>query len=84
MLAGPHVQGFQIHDHTGAHLADEEMDLMHAERVQQLQRLAFRHIPKLMELSLSTVGTLEKRATLEKYLNMLDPDVSPRTASGYP
>ena len=34
------------------------MTLLHAERVQQLQRLCFKHVPKLMELALSTVRPL--------------------------
>lgn len=49
------------------------MALAHAEKIQQLQRLVFKHVPKLMELALSTVSSLEKRATLERYLAMLSP-----------
>ena len=49
------LQGFQINDHTGSHLSDEEMMILHAERVQGLQRLCFKHVPKLMELAMSTV-----------------------------
>jgi hypothetical protein len=36
-----------------------------------LQRLAFHHIPKLMEMALATVGALEQRPTLEKFLQVL-------------
>jgi intron-binding protein aquarius len=64
-------QAFQINDHTGAHLTDEDVSLAHAERITQLQRLVFKHVPKLMELALSTVSSLEKRTTLQRYLEML-------------
>ena len=44
---------FPIHDHTGDPLAQEDVTAAHYERVQQLQRLFFKHVPKLKELALA-------------------------------
>lgn len=48
---------FPIHDHSGDPLGEEEVTAAHYERVQQLQRLFFRHVPKLRELALANCGT---------------------------
>lgn len=48
---------FPIDDHTGESLGEEEVTAAHYERVQQLQRLFFKHVPKLRELALSNCGT---------------------------
>ena len=37
--------------------AEEDVTTAHYEKVQQLQRLFFRHIPKLRELALANCGT---------------------------
>lgn len=50
---------FPIHDHTGDPLGEEEVTAAHYERVQQLQRLFFKHVPKLRELALANCGTGE-------------------------
>lgn len=44
------------------------MTATHYERLQQLQRLFFRHWPKLQELALANCGTVEKREVLRKEL----------------
>jgi len=66
-------QGFEIDDHTGSQLSDDEMASAHYERLQQLQRLAFKHIPELRELALSSCGAIEKRAALTRHLQALSP-----------
>ena len=48
---------FPIHDHTGDPLTQEDVTAAHYERVQQLQRLFFKHVPKLKELALANCGT---------------------------
>ena len=48
---------FPIHDHTGDPLSEDEVTAAHYERVQQLQRLFFKHVPKLRELALANCGT---------------------------
>lgn len=40
----------------------------------QVQRLFFKHVHKLRDLALANCGTVEKRDTLRKYLNLLEPD----------
>lgn len=48
---------FPIHDHTGDPLSEEDVTAAHYEHVQQLQRLFFKHVPKLRELALANCGT---------------------------
>lgn len=42
--------------------------------VVQVQRLFFKHVHKLRDLALANCGTVEKRDTLRKYLNLLEPE----------
>ena len=58
-------------DLSGESLTDADVTASHYEKVQQLQRLAFRHIPKLKPLALSNCGTVEKRAVLKEHLAQL-------------
>ena len=62
---------FPMDDLSGASLTDADVTASHYEKVQQLQRLAFRHIPKLRSLALSNCGTVEKRAVLTEHLAKL-------------
>jgi intron-binding protein aquarius len=64
-------QGFEINDHTGTQLTDDEVASAHYERLQQLQRLAFKHIPALRELALANCGAIEKRPALMRHLQAL-------------
>jgi len=48
---------FPIHDHTGDPLSEEDVTAAHYDRVQQLQRLFFKHVPKLQELALANCAT---------------------------
>ena len=58
-------------DLSGTSLTDADVTAGHYEKVQQLQRLAFRHIPKLKSLALSNCGTVEKRGILKDHLARL-------------
>lgn len=40
----------------------------------QVQRLFFKHVPKLRDLALANCGSVEKTDTLRKYLNLLQPE----------
>lgn len=40
----------------------------------QVQRLFFKHVHKLRDLALANCGSVEKRDTLRKYLNLLQPE----------
>ena len=64
-------QGFEINDHTGTQLTDDEFASAHYERLQQLQRLAFKHIPALNELALSNCAAIERRPALTRHLQSL-------------
>jgi intron-binding protein aquarius len=46
----------------------------HYEKVTQLQRLAFKHIPALRELALANCGAVEKRDSLKRFLAALSEE----------
>ena len=48
--------------------------LMAACPTSQVQRLFFKHVHKLRDLALANCGSVEKRDTLRKYLNLLEPE----------
>jgi intron-binding protein aquarius len=64
--------GFEISDHTGSPLTDEDVASAHCDRLLQLQRLCFKHVEKLRELALSHCGAMEKRPVLTQHLSALD------------
>ncbi len=68
------VLSFPIDDHTGDSLNEDAVTAAHYERVQQLQRLLFKHWPKLIDLALSNCGKLENRDVLIKFLRQLSPE----------
>lgn len=70
-----------VDDHTGQPLSDDEVGAAHYERLMALQRLAFKHIPALRELALSSCGALEKRAALVRHFGALPPDALLRLAT---
>ena len=62
---------FPIDDHTGDALSEDAVTAKHYEKIQQLQRLLFKHWPSLQEAALANCGTLEKREILTKFLSQL-------------
>jgi intron-binding protein aquarius len=40
-------QGYEINDQTGTQLSDDEVLLAHSSRLQALQRLVFKQVPKV-------------------------------------
>ena len=59
-------EGFEMDDHKGTQLSDDQVQAEHCERLQALQRLAFLRLkPKLEQLALSHVGAVEKRSELK-------------------
>lgn len=50
------------------------MTTSHYEKVTQLQRLAFKHIPALRELALANCGGVEKRDSLKRFLAALSEE----------
>ena len=67
-------QYFEIDDHTGAALKDEEVASAHYDRLLQLQRLAFKYIPKLKDLALGNCAGIERRKNLIQHLAVLEPE----------
>ncbi|KAJ4834990.1 hypothetical protein Tsubulata_019278 [Turnera subulata] len=65
---------FEINDHVGTQLTDDEVLQSHYERFKDFQLLAFKKIPKLRELALSNIGAIHKRADLSKKLSILFPE----------
>lgn len=64
---------FEINDHEGTQLTDDEVLQAHYDRFQSFQLLAFKKIPKLRELALANVGAIHKRVDLSKKLSVLSP-----------
>nr|XP_027114072.1 RNA helicase aquarius-like [Coffea arabica] len=67
-------ENFEIDDHLGRQMADDEVLQAHYERLQAFQLLVFKKIPKLRELSLANIGAINKRADLSKKLAVLSPE----------
>ncbi|GKV09176.1 hypothetical protein SLEP1_g20718 [Rubroshorea leprosula] len=64
-------ENFEINDHVGTQLTDDEVLQSHYDRLQSFQLLAFKKIPKLRELALANVGAINKRPDLSKKLAVL-------------
>ncbi|XP_034693075.1 RNA helicase aquarius-like [Vitis riparia] len=67
-------EGFEINDHVGTQLNDDEVLQSHYDRLQSFQLLAFKKIPKLRELALANIGGIHRRADLSKRLSVLSPE----------
>ncbi|KAB1227544.1 Intron-binding protein aquarius [Morella rubra] len=65
---------FEINDHVGTQLTDDEVLQFHHDRFQSFQLLAFKKIPKLREVALANIGAIHKRADLSKKLSVLSPE----------
>eukprot|EP00210_Caulerpa_lentillifera_P003794 g3624.t1 len=63
---------FNVDDHTGEPLSDEELLSKHYEKLTQLQRLLFKYWnPELKDYAMMDCANLQKPKTLEKLLNTL-------------
>lgn len=63
---------FPIEPLTGQPLTDDQVTAQQYARVQQLQRLLFKHHPELQELALANCGAVAKRSRLLEALRGLD------------
>ena len=64
--------GFEIDDHTGAPLTDEEMTNTHYNQIQRLQLAAFKfHQDQLRSFALSNVAAVDTRDALTQHLSNL-------------
>uniref|UniRef100_A0A0E0NVY2 Intron-binding protein aquarius N-terminal domain-containing protein n=1 Tax=Oryza rufipogon TaxID=4529 RepID=A0A0E0NVY2_ORYRU len=64
-------EGFEINDHSGTQLSDDDVLQAHYSRFQAFQLLAFKQVPKLRDFSLCNIGSIHKRADLAKKLLVL-------------
>ncbi|MCL7038418.1 hypothetical protein MKW94_005183, partial [Papaver nudicaule] len=67
-------EGFEINDHTGTQLSDDDVLRAHYSSMQAFQLFAFKKVPKLKELALANIGSIHKRADLSKKLSVLSPE----------
>lgn len=67
-------ESFEIDDHVGTQLSDDDVLLAHYSRLQAFQLLAFKQIPKLRDFALCHIGAIHKRADLSKKLSILPPE----------
>ncbi|KAF2323780.1 hypothetical protein GH714_036895 [Hevea brasiliensis] len=65
---------FEINDHVGTQLTDDEVLQSHYDHFHAFQLLAFKKIRKLRELALSNIGAIHKLADLSKKLSVLSPE----------
>uniref|UniRef100_A0A7N2KPM1 Intron-binding protein aquarius n=1 Tax=Quercus lobata TaxID=97700 RepID=A0A7N2KPM1_QUELO len=63
---------FEINDHVGTQLTDDEVLQSHYDRFQSFQLLAFKKTPKVQP-PLANIGAINKRADLSKKLSSLSP-----------
>ncbi|KAL5760333.1 hypothetical protein ACOSQ2_019171 [Xanthoceras sorbifolium] len=66
-------ENFEIKDHDGTQLTDDEVLLSHYDRLRSFQLLALKKVPKLQELAVANIGAIHKRADLSKKLSVLLP-----------
>ncbi|KAG8063199.1 hypothetical protein GUJ93_ZPchr0003g18236 [Zizania palustris] len=64
-------EGFEINDHSGTQLSDDDVLQAHYSRFQAFQMLAFKQVPKLRDFALCNIGSIHKRADLAKKLLVL-------------
>ncbi|CAL1394512.1 unnamed protein product [Linum trigynum] len=65
---------FEINDHLGTQLTDDEVLQAHYDRFFAFQLLVSKQIPKLRELALCNIGSVHKRADLCKKLSVLSSE----------
>ncbi|CAI9769470.1 unnamed protein product [Fraxinus pennsylvanica] len=62
---------FEIDDHKGRQMTDDEVLQAHYKRLQAFQLLTFKRSPQLRELALANIGSINRRADLSKKLSVL-------------
>ncbi|XP_030484515.1 uncharacterized protein LOC115700975 [Cannabis sativa] len=67
-------EGFEINDHVGTQLTDDEVLQSHYDRLQSFQLFAFKKVSKLRDLALANIGAINKRNDLSKKLSVLSSE----------
>ncbi|KAF3577400.1 hypothetical protein DY000_02035589, partial [Brassica cretica] len=62
---------FEIKDHDGTQLTDDEALQFHYDRFMAFQLLVFKKIPKLRDVSLANIGSVHKSSDLRRRLSAL-------------
>ncbi|KAJ0258773.1 P-loop containing nucleoside triphosphate hydrolases superfamily protein [Hirschfeldia incana] len=62
---------FEIKDHDGTQLTDDEALQFHYDRFMAFQLLAFKKIPKLRDVALANIGSVHKSSDLRRRLSAL-------------
>lgn len=65
---------FEVDDHSGLPMTDEEVIVAHHFKMRQFQQICFKYNKKLCALSLSHCGAIENRNDLIRHLGVLDID----------
>ncbi|KAL5543658.1 hypothetical protein UlMin_007442, partial [Ulmus minor] len=65
--------GFEINDHVGIQLTDDEVLQSHYDHLQSFQLLVFKNVHKLRGLALANSGAINKHNDLNKILSVLSP-----------
>jgi len=65
-------QGFEINNHTGEPLKEDDLITSHYARLARLQLICFKHfMPKLKSIALTNIASIESKASLVKHLKPL-------------
>eukprot|EP00741_Cyanophora_paradoxa_P007305 tig00001098_g7066.t1 len=65
-------QGFEINDHTGSFLTEDELVAIHTTRLSTLQNIAYKYfLGDLKELAMTSIGRFEQREALLRHLGLL-------------
>jgi len=65
-------QGFEINNHTGQPLSDDDLITSHYARLSRLQLICFKHfMPKLKSIALTNIASIETKGALLKHLKPL-------------
>ena len=68
------LMNFEVDDHDGSAVSDEDMLAQHYEVVQKLQRMVFRDLPKLQPFALANCKKASDEAFLRTQLSKLDTE----------
>jgi hypothetical protein len=68
------LQNFEINNHSGHQLEEDDLQQAHCARLYDLQLLCFQQWPQLRPLALSHVGAIERRDQLAQFLAVLSEE----------
>ena len=66
--------GFEVNEHSGEPVSEQETLSRHFSWMSQLQRMCFRHVPELHSYSLLPVRQAERKSTISEHLSQMSDD----------